>query len=231
MSARGAGSDRRVAPMALPPQPGLSAGHTINRRKQRCRTTNPKPLKHKAMKKNRLYFLLVLALLIHASAHAHPPYLLKQGVITDPDGNQVIKEKLYGDGVLFPDPGTFQLRNRHGALLANSPIEDHVASFCPSLNFCWVFPCHVLSLFAVGWSLDTEALVFDKPAPNYEFKNAAKAEAFKSYLNDPLMLKDSLPMPWDTLNLTDHIILVLSRPESAPCLALLLSWRINLYSC
>ena len=107
------------------------------------------------MKSNKLYFLLVLALLTHAPAHAHPPYLLKQGVITDPDGNQVIKEKLYGDGVIVPDPGTFQLRNRHGALLANSPIEDHVASFCPSLNFCWVFPYHVLSLFAVGWSLGT----------------------------------------------------------------------------
>ena len=141
-------------------------------------------IKRKAMKGNKLYFLLVLALLIHAPAHAHPPYLLKQGVITDPDGNQVIKEKLYGDGVLFVDPRTFQLRNRHGALLANSPIEDHVASFCPSLNFCWVFPYHVLSLFAVGWSLDTEAVVFDKPAPNYEFKDAAKAEAFKSYLHD-----------------------------------------------
>ena len=141
-------------------------------------------IKRKAMKKNRLYFLLVLALLIHAPAHAHPPYLLKQGVITDPDGNPVITEKLYGDGVLFIDPRTFQLRNRHGALLANSPIEDHVASFCPSINFCWVFPYHALSLFAVGWSLDTEALVFDKPAPNYEFKDAAQAEAFKSYLHD-----------------------------------------------
>ena len=142
-------------------------------------------IKHKAMKKNRLYFSLVLALLIHAPAHAHPPYLLKQGVITDPDGKQVITEKLYGDGVLFIDPRTFQLRNRHGTVLANSPIEDHAASFCPSINFCWVFPYHALSLFAVGWSLDTEALVFDKPAPNYEFKDAAKAEAFKSYLNDP----------------------------------------------
>ena len=141
-------------------------------------------IKRKAMKKSRLYFLLVLALLIHAPAQAHPPYLLKQGVITDPDGNQVIKEKLYGDGVLFVDPRTFQLRNRHGALLANSPIEDHVASFCPSINFCWVFPYHALSLFAIGWSLDTEAVIFDKPAPNYEFKNAAKSEAFKSYLND-----------------------------------------------
>ena len=142
-------------------------------------------IKCKAMKSNKLYLLLVLALLIQAPAHAHPPYLLKQGVITDPDGNRVIKEKLYGDGVLTTDPVTFQLRNRHGAVLANSPIEDHIASFCPSINFCWVFSYHVLSLFAVGWSLDTEALEFDKPAPNYEFKNAAKAEAFKSYLNDP----------------------------------------------
>ena len=141
-------------------------------------------IKRKAMQKNRLYFLLVLALLIHAPAQAHPPYLLKQGVITDPDGKQVIKEKLYGDGVLFIDPRTFQLRNRHGALLANSPIEDHVASFCPSINFCWVFPYHALSLFAVGWSLDMEAMEFDKSAPNYEFKDAAEAEAFKSYLDD-----------------------------------------------
>ena len=88
------------------------------------------------MKNSKLYFLLALVLFIHTPAYAHPPLLMKQGVITDPDGNQVIKEKLYGDRVILVDPATFQLRNRHGALLANSPVDDSVASFCPSINFC-----------------------------------------------------------------------------------------------
>ena len=136
------------------------------------------------MKNSKLYFLLVLVLLIHTPAYAHPPYLLKQGAITDPDGNQVIKEKLYGDGIFRADPATFQLRNRHGALLANSPIDDHVAWFCPSIHFCWAFPYDTASLFSVGWSLNTEAVEFDKSAPNYAFKNKAEEEEFKSYLND-----------------------------------------------
>ena len=136
------------------------------------------------MKNSKLYFLFVFVLLIHTSAYADPPYLLKQGAITDPDGNQVIKEKLHGDGMIGVGPTTFQLRNRHGALLANSPIDNHVASFCPSINFCWVFPYSGMSLFSVGWSLSIEAVEFDKPALNYEFKRKAEEEKFKSYLND-----------------------------------------------
>ena len=96
------------------------------------------------MSNNRLCLFLILTLLIHAPAYAHPPYLAKQGIITDPDGNKVIKEKLYGDGVFTNDPVTFRLRNRHGALLANSPINTHVFSFCPSIDFCWVFPFMLL---------------------------------------------------------------------------------------
>ena len=135
------------------------------------------------MSNNRLYIFLILTLLIYAPAYAHPPYLKKQGFIIDPDGNKVIKEKLYGDGVFVSDPVTFQLRNRHGALLANSPINDHVASFCPSIDFCWAFPYSFISLFSFGWSLTAEAVEFDKPAPNYEFKGEEE-EDFKSYLND-----------------------------------------------
>ena len=136
------------------------------------------------MKNSKLYFLLVLALLIHTPAYAHPPYLMKEGAITDPDGNRVIKEKFYGDGIFWPDPETFQLRNRHGALLANSPIDSHVVSLCPSIRFCWAFPYNAASIFPIGWSLNIEAVEFDKPAPNYEFKNEAEEEKFKSYLND-----------------------------------------------
>ena len=135
------------------------------------------------MSNHRLYLFLILTLLIYAPAYAHPPYLKKQGLITDPDGNKVIKEKLYGDGIFISDPVTFQLRNRHGALLANSPINDHVASFCPSIDFCWAFPYSVISPFSFGWSLNAEAVEFDKPTPNYEFKYEEE-EDFKSYLND-----------------------------------------------
>lgn len=135
------------------------------------------------MSNNRLYLFLILTLLIYAPAYAHPPYLIKQGLIADSDGNKVIKEKLYGDGVFVSDPVTFQLRNRHGALLANSPINDHVFSFCPSIDFCWVFTYSFISLFSFGWSLNAETVEFDKPAPNYEFKGDEE-EDFKSYLND-----------------------------------------------
>ena len=135
------------------------------------------------MNNNRLYLFFILTLLIYAPAYAHPPYLIKQGLITDPDGNKVIKEKLYGDGVFVSDPVTFQLRNRHGAVLTNSPINDHVFSFCPSIDFCWVFPYSFISLFSFGWSLTAETVEFDEPAPNYEFADEEE-EDFKSYLND-----------------------------------------------
>lgn len=136
------------------------------------------------MSNNRLYLFFILTLLIYAPAYAHPPYLIKQGLIADPGGNKVIKEKLYGDGVFVSDPVTFQLRNRHGVLLANSPINDHVFSFCPSIDFCWVFPYSFISLFSFGWSLTAETVEFDEPAPNYEFADEEEEEDFKLYLND-----------------------------------------------
>ncbi len=114
-------------------------------------------------------------------AYAHRPYLIKQGTISDPDGNKVIKEKLYGDGIFSADPVTFQLRHKDGAVLANSPVGDHVATFCPAIKFCWAFPYGILLPLATGWVLDFSQINFNQPAKDYNLKGE-EAETFKKYL-------------------------------------------------
>ena len=58
----------------------------------------------------KIALLLLLIIVVAAPAHAHRPYLIKQGTITGPDGRKIIKEIRYGDGIFVTDPGTFQLR-------------------------------------------------------------------------------------------------------------------------
>lgn len=130
----------------------------------------------------RLMFTVLL--LFASSAHAHSPYLIKQGMIAAPNGGFIIKEKLYGDGIFFADPTTFQLRSENGALLANSPVGDHVATFCPSINFCWAFPYFGgTSFLSTGWYIDTQVIEFDQPALDYNLEDK-KGEQFHSYLSD-----------------------------------------------
>lgn len=127
--------------------------------------------------------LMAIAFLFVPAAHASSPYAVKLGVMAGPDGQLVLKEKLYGHGVLSSGPVTFQLRNRDGALLANSPVSDHVAVVCPSVKFCWAFPDGAYLPFSAGWSLDAKVVEFGRPAPDYFFQDTEQEE-FTAYMND-----------------------------------------------
>lgn len=130
------------------------------------------------------FFSIMFGVLFLSSiAQAHPPYLIKQGLTQDPNGNVIIKEKRYGDGIVAPDPFTFQLRNKNGAVIADSSASFYLPVFCPNLDLCWVFPYRSFSLWASAMTLDMDALDFDKPVPEYDFDGQEEAE-FQDYLTN-----------------------------------------------
>lgn len=131
----------------------------------------------------RVILLSALIFLIASPAYAHRPYLIKEGSISDPSGNPVILERLYGDGIFTSDPVSFQIRSRSGALLAHTPTAEHVAVFCPDVNFCWAFPYGIASPFTVGMRLDHESIDWDAPAPKLDIKDN-EAELYQKYLED-----------------------------------------------
>lgn len=119
-----------------------------------------------------------------STAYAHRPYLKKDGYITY-NSHSIIRERLYGDGIIAADPFVFQLRNKHGAVLARSPVTDRAATFCPSLELCYVFPYFTLSVFSYGWKLDTKTALQSLDKPNsYKFDRAEEQESFNSYMNN-----------------------------------------------
>ena len=118
-------------------------------------------------------------------AHAHRPYLNKEGYISYQNQHNIIKERLYGDGIFFKDPSVFQLRNEHGAVLARSPVDEHTAVFCPSLELCYIFPYHSLNLFTDGWKLDKDAVIKKLNQSNaYQFQDSKEETSFKEYINN-----------------------------------------------
>lgn len=122
-----------------------------------------------------------------SSAFAHRPYIVKQGGIKDPNGNILIKEKLYGDGIFTSDPQSFQIRNLKGSVLAATSVATHVAVFCPNVDFCWVFPYGQFSLFSYGFKLDAASINWDSTnaLPNFQKENDEDEEkAFSHYLNN-----------------------------------------------
>ena len=127
-------------------------------------------------------FVVILLLLIPVAANAHQPYVQKIGYIEDPSSNLLIKEKKYGDGIFTADPGKFQIRKKNGAVIASSPVGEHIAAFCPSIYFCWAFP-YSGSFISEGWYLDWENIDFKAPAPSYDFRYNDE-EQFKNYLGN-----------------------------------------------
>lgn len=131
----------------------------------------------------RAALLFILIFLIAPSAHAHRPYVIKEGTISDPSGNLLILEKLYGDGIFTSDPVSFQIRSKIGALLAYTPTADHVAVFCPKINFCWAFPYGVASPFTTGYKLDHTSTDWNA-APQKLDLQGEEEELYKKYLSD-----------------------------------------------
>jgi len=74
-------------------------------------------------------------------AQAHSPYAIRQNIISGPDQNPLIVEKLFGDGVIVSsDPVSFQIRNKNGAVIAHTQTSLHLSVFCPTIQLCWAFP-------------------------------------------------------------------------------------------
>ena len=131
-------------------------------------------------------YILVFAVIFLAAfpARAHSPYLIKEKIIKDSYGNAFILEKAYGDGIFSADPASLQLRNPFGVVLAYSPTSQHVASFCPSLYFCWAFLYNSGSIFAAGYKLNPSIIDWNAIPEKLDLKKEEK-EAFEKYLADP----------------------------------------------
>ncbi len=138
--------------------------------------------KYRGRVESAFIFVFLLVLLFSAEGHAHSPYAVKEGTLIVPSGEIVVKEKLYGDGIFSADPVTFQLRNRNGVVLANTPVAEHVAVFCPSVNFCWAFPYGFLSPFAMGYKLDVKKIEWNDDLLNVYLKNKG-LESFHRYFD------------------------------------------------
>ena len=110
---------------------------------------------------NQRLLMIAILFLVPLTAFAHRPYVFSEGVIESPTGAFLIKERLNGDGVFFKDPVSFQLRSKGGAVLAATPSDFQVATFCPAVWFCWAFPYgHLMPVR--GWYLDISTVDFER---------------------------------------------------------------------
>jgi hypothetical protein len=109
-------------------------------------------------------FLVFLSIFLLATpAEAHSPYAERMAILKSPTGSTLIAEELYGDGIFSADPVTFEIRNTHGAVIASSPVGDHMQSWCFSIENCFAFPYRYLSVYAKAWKVDFKNLEYDKP--------------------------------------------------------------------
>ncbi|AGH97515.1 hypothetical protein [Micavibrio aeruginosavorus] len=141
---------------------------------------------HKRQLKGVFVIALLCVLIFSPAAHAHRPYLVNKGTLTDPGGEIIVKGKRYGDGIFSTDPVTFEIRNRNGVVLANTPVADHVAVFCPHAKFCWAFPYGYLTPIVSGYKLDADNIDWDAQS-----KNDSGRGNFERYLSgDEKTLRD-----------------------------------------
>ena len=113
--------------------------------------------------------LLAVALVVsHARpASAHRSYSVPQKTLDFGDGRTAMLEILYGDGIFFADPARAQLRTKEGATVAKTPMDGHVATFCPSVEYCWVF---LYGPIPIPWRLHPDQIAWHSPAePNPYF--------------------------------------------------------------
>jgi hypothetical protein len=131
----------------------------------------------------RIILVFALFFLAANSAYAHSPYLIKEGIVADPNGNEVILEKLYGDGIFTADPVSFQIRSKNGTLLAFTSTASQIGVVCPHVKFCWAFLYWGILPVGIGLKLDHQSIDWNKPAP-HEKLGEKRAEEFKKYLED-----------------------------------------------
>jgi hypothetical protein len=114
-----------------------------------------------------LLMVMALPVSLCRPAAAHPSYAVPQATLDFGDGRTATLEILYGDGIFFPDPARGQLRTKEGATIAKTPMGGRVTTFCPSVEYCWVF---LNGLITEPWRLHPDQIAWDRPAePNPYF--------------------------------------------------------------
>lgn len=131
----------------------------------------------------RFCVVFLCVFLMHTPVFAHAPYFIKQRILTTDEGQKFIVEKACGDGIFFADPMRLQVRAMNGAVVARSPVYEHAAVLCFSLQQCWVFPYGSFNLFASGWKLDPSQMKLNMPPPEYVL-NGEAARDFADYLSN-----------------------------------------------
>lgn len=107
-------------------------------------------------------WVLALVGLAADPASAHMPYAVEVKTLQDIHGEPLILERLFGDGIFAPDPVSLQVRNRNGAVIAYTSVNQSVSVYCSSLEFCWACPHSTLSLWATPVRLNHESLDYDQ---------------------------------------------------------------------
>lgn len=121
---------------------------------------------------------------------AHKPYGHLQKDLRSPQGERLVLEKVFGDGLFGPDPSSLQLRNRHGAVIAYTPANIFVGVFCPSLDACWAFPHDSILGLGAPYRLEPGSLDYEKPLDPGAMDKAADKSA--PWLENPYNRKEPL---------------------------------------
>ena len=140
--------------------------------------------------------LLILALAA-APAAAHRPYAVKEKEIQGPQGQPLVVEKLFGDGIFSADPVSLQIRTKEGAVIAYTAVSPHVGVYCPSVSDCWAFPHDSLMGIVTAMHLDDTALDFNKQLGPEE-KGVIVEKAGTTYgFENPISRKEPLGFKQD----------------------------------
>lgn len=104
--------------------------------------------------------LLLFLCVGSTAAQAHDPYARKIATLKDSEDRTVIVEKLYGDGIIGPDPANLQIRNHQGVVVAYSPAGDFLIPICPHIQFCFAIPHDGPYIISPVWKLDYKSVDF-----------------------------------------------------------------------
>lgn len=136
--------------------------------------------------------LLLLLCIGSTVAQAHDPYARKIATLKDSEGRTVIVEKLYGDGIIGPDPANLQIRNDQGGVVAYSPTGNFLIPICPYIQFCFAIPHSAPFMISPVWKLDYESVDFSEKRNqdpchdniNSDLKHRATAKELCEYVTN-----------------------------------------------
>ena len=106
---------------------------------------------------------LVVVLCLSSGASAHQPYARPIAEFWIPDGGKLTVEKLYGDGVVRPDPVRGQVKDDRGAVVALTLVGLDATSYCPELRRCWILIFDQRSVRPTIWRLQPNDINWTAP--------------------------------------------------------------------